>query len=303
MRRPSALSRSTSSASRAGTVTGDGEAVLFESTAAQTATVITATNNGIETFNNIKSASAPESFSWTVDLTRQQRLVPQADGSVDIVDPTPTAKEMKLAAPRGEPDVIAPADPGDPTTSQPPTAAQRESAPTVDGNYQVPAASAIGDPPAADNLGGAPPSSTTAAQQSLTSALDDGASAVAAQAQRPARGRAPNRRPMSSRQAARSLLRRFVSPPSASQQPSRRRRRPTPPVPTYRARWAKPRRPSSARPWSSWARITPLDGRASRALVGSSVSVGGGRCECSAVTAAPFCESGAARRCARRSWS
>ncbi len=176
-----------SSGSGSASLTTDEQAAVFTGTAVQTDTIIKPTLDGIETFNNIKGASAPESFSWTIDLAGNQQLVPQPDGSVQIIDPTPTAGELGLAATDVSPSVVSPIDPADPAGSQPPSEGAVTSAPGPASSYPI--LSAITDPLTNGDLV-TPPSSFETAPPELADQLATGVTAIA-ESSSPAPGGAP----------------------------------------------------------------------------------------------------------------
>lgn len=77
----------------AGTATGGeivagGAAVGFANTSRDADTFVKPTEDGVETFTNVRSDAAPEEFTWNVDLEGDEQLQSTADGAVQVVDPT-----------------------------------------------------------------------------------------------------------------------------------------------------------------------------------------------------------------------
>ena len=68
-----------------------GSTVSFSGTAPDATTLVQAQPAGMEIFTQIDGPAAPTTYTWTVGLRGQERLIAQADGSVRVVDPTPPA--------------------------------------------------------------------------------------------------------------------------------------------------------------------------------------------------------------------
>jgi len=64
----------------------EGTTAVFANTSSGADTAIRPTATGVETFTQIRSAAAPETYSWRVDLVGGQRLQRLADGSVVVLD-------------------------------------------------------------------------------------------------------------------------------------------------------------------------------------------------------------------------
>jgi hypothetical protein len=63
-----------------------GDAVIVANTATDADTLTRPDGGGIETFTQIRSADAPEDFSWTAALPGQEQIRARADGGAEIVD-------------------------------------------------------------------------------------------------------------------------------------------------------------------------------------------------------------------------
>jgi hypothetical protein len=63
-----------------------GDAVVYADTDKAADTVVRPTATGIETFTQLRGRSAPESYSWTVDLPGNQKLLRQPDGGINVVN-------------------------------------------------------------------------------------------------------------------------------------------------------------------------------------------------------------------------
>lgn len=63
-----------------------GDAVVYADTDKAADTVVRPMATGIETFTQLRGRSAPESYSWTVDLPGNQKLLRQPDGGINVVN-------------------------------------------------------------------------------------------------------------------------------------------------------------------------------------------------------------------------
>lgn len=65
-----------------------GDAIIVANTATDADTLTRPDSGGIETFTLIRSADAPEEYSWTVSLPGDEKLRARTDGGAEVVDAT-----------------------------------------------------------------------------------------------------------------------------------------------------------------------------------------------------------------------
>jgi hypothetical protein len=80
-------------------LTNDGGAAVYANVASGTDTVLHATNGGVETFTTLRSGDAPTEQRWHLDLPGDAQLRRNADGSIDVVDPTPVQPDTTATDP------------------------------------------------------------------------------------------------------------------------------------------------------------------------------------------------------------
>jgi hypothetical protein len=172
----------TETASQAATakIVDNGRTAQIDNTATATNTQVVPKADGAETFDTIKSPAAPQDYSWTVDVPAGDTLQPQADGSVAIVDPTPTetapvapaptaADPSQIPALKASGDINPDAQPPDPAAVTAANNAAASSgiaalpAPAADGSTQAAQSASHPPAPADTELPTTPPTGDSAA--------------------------------------------------------------------------------------------------------------------------------------------
>jgi hypothetical protein len=117
----------------------NGDAVVYANTDQAADTVVRPIATGVETFTGIRDDSAPEDYSWKVDLEGDQQLRETSAGVVEVVDPSPEldasdagpretepADDASLAAAKASNDVPAQVELADPEATEQAAAATQK---------------------------------------------------------------------------------------------------------------------------------------------------------------------------------